>query len=78
MRKKCNILAACSFAIAIGIYAFTYFLFHYVGPDGQILSVYQETACKPYITLFFGIWGVMFQFAAVMSLLIGRIFFSEK
>ena len=76
MRKKCNTLAASSFAIAI--YVFTYFLFHYIGPEGQILAEYQKTVSKPFIVLFFGIWGVMFQFAAVMSLLIGKIFFSES
>ena len=77
MRKKCNTMAIWSFLIAFLIYLFTYFLFHYMGPDGRFVTVYQETPAKPFVTLLFGIWGVMFHFAGVMSLLIGKIFFSK-
>ena len=78
MRKKCYILALCSFALALAIYVLTFSLFHYLSPDGGFTTVYQETAAKPLITLLFGIWGVTFQFAGVMSLLIGWIFFPKK
>lgn len=78
MKKKCNILALCSFIIALLIYIFTYFLYHYLGPDGSFVSVYRETAAKPFITFLFGIWGVTFQFAGVISLLLGKIFFSNE
>ena len=78
MRKKCDILAIWSFLMALAIYVFTYFLYHYLGPDGSFTAVFQETPAKPFITLLFGIWGVTFQFAGVMSLLVGRIFFSSK
>ena len=78
MRKKCNILAVWSFIIALAIYVFTFYLYHYWGADGSFGTVYYETAQKPFVTLLFGIWGVTFHFAGVMSLLIGKIFFSEK
>jgi hypothetical protein len=78
MKKKCTILSLCSFAIALAIYAFTYFLYHYLSPSGTFTPVFQETPAKPFVTLLFGIWGVTFHFASVMSLLIGKIFFSKE
>lgn len=78
MRKKCNILAVCSFLTALAIFVFTYFLYHYLSPEGIFTPVLQETPVKPFITLLFGIWGVCFLFAGVMSLLIGRIFFPKE
>lgn len=78
MRKKCNILALCSFALALAIYVLTYFLYHHLSPDGIFTAVFRETPEKPFITLLFGIWGVTFHFAGVMSLLIGKIFFSKE
>ena len=78
MRKKCNILALCSFVLALAIFSFSYYLYHYTLPDGGFTAVYQTEPGKPLITLLFSIWGVTFLFASVMSLLIGRIFFKEK
>lgn len=78
MKKKCTALALWSFAIALAIYVFTYFVYHYMGPDGTWVTVFQEEPVKPFVTQLLGIWGVMFQFAGVMGLLVGRIFFSEK
>ena len=74
MRKKCNILGVCSFVIALVIFAFTYYLFHYIGGEGA----YHEEPIKPFVTLLFGIWGVMFLFASVMSFVVGRIFFAKE
>ena len=78
MRKNCNILAICSFVISVSIFVFTYFLFHYMGPDGTFGPMYHEAPAKPFITYLFGAWGVTFLFAAVMSLLVGEIFFHKK
>ena len=78
MRKKFNILSLCSFALALRIFAFTFYLYHFVTPDGAFTTVWQPEPGKPMITLLFGIWGVTFLFASVMSLLIGAIFFREK
>ncbi len=78
MKKKFHILALCSFAISLAIYVFTYFLYHYLSPLGGFTSVYQAEAAKPMVTFLFGLWGVMFQFAGVMSLLVGHIFFPDS
>lgn len=75
MRKKCFTLAVVSFLIALAIYAFTYCLYHYLGPDGSFGPVFQAQPVKPLVTFYVGIWGVMHQFAAVTSFLIGLIFF---
>ena len=77
MRKKFNILALLSFAISLAIFVFTFYLYHYLGTEGHFVSLYQETPTKPFITLLFGIWGVTFLFASVMSLLIGNLFFPK-
>ena len=78
MRKKWNILAACSLIIALAIFLFTYVLFHHMMPNGSFVAAYQTAPAKPFITLLFGIWGVMFLFAAVISWVIGKIFYPKK
>ena len=78
MRKKWNILAACSFVLAVVIFVFTYCLFHHMTPDGSFVAAYQAAPAKPFITLLFGIWGVMFLFSGVISLVIGSIFCPKK
>lgn len=77
MRKKCFIMAIFSFAIALAIYAFTYYLYHYLGSDGSFGTVFYTDPQKPLVTFYFGIWGVMHQFAALSSFLIGCIFFPK-
>ena len=77
MRKKCYILALCSFAAALAIYAFTYCLYHYMGADGCFGPVFHAEPVKPLVTFYFGVWGVMHQFAALTSLLVGLVFFPK-
>ena len=74
MKKKWNKLAVCSLVIALAIFVFTYCLFHYMSPEGCFAAAYRITPVKPFVTLLFGVWGVMFLFAAVMSHLIACIF----
>jgi hypothetical protein len=38
---------------------------------------WQPEPGKPFITLLFGIWGVTFLFASVMSLLVSWIFYPK-
>ena len=78
MRKKCFIMAIISFGIALAIYAFTYYLYQYLGNDGGFGTVFQSEPQKPLVTVYFGVWGVMHQFAAVSSLLVGIIFFPKE
>ena len=70
-------MAIVCFAIALAIYAFTYYLYHYLGADGSFGTVYHSEPAKPLVTFYFGIWGVMHQFAAVVCLLVGLIFFPK-
>ena len=74
MKRKLRMLSVLSFAIAIVIFIFSYILFHYIAPDGSFTAVYQTAANKPFVTLLFGIWGVMFLFSGVMSFLAACIF----
>ena len=78
MKKKLFILSICSFILAAAIFVFSYFLYHYMGPDGVWTSVWSPTPGKPYVTLLFAIWGVTFLFSSVMSALSAIIFFPTK
>ena len=78
MKKKCYILAVCCFVFALAIYFLTFYMYHYLEANCLFGTVRHDTPVKPFITFLFGVWGVTFQFAGVMSLLIGKIFFSEK
>ena len=78
MRKKCYILSVCCFLLTLAIYAFSYYLYHYAAPDGGFTTVFQTEPAKPLVTFLFGVWGVTFHFASVMSLLIGWIFFPAE
>lgn len=77
MKKKCYILALCSFLTGLAIFVFTFFLYHYLGPDYRFGTVFRSEPTKPFVTLLFGIWGTAHLFAAVTCLLIGKIFFGE-
>ena len=77
MKKKCCCLAIWSFVLALAIFAFSYILYHHLGPDG-FTAIRRSEPYKPMITWLFAIWGTQFLFAGVMSLLVGKIFFKEK
>lgn len=78
MKRKLNTLSLCSFVLAFAIFVFSYILFHYVTQDGTFTSVWHAQPEKPFVTMLFAVWGVMFLFSGVMSLLIGNIFFPKK
>ena len=79
MKKKLILLSRWSLALALGIFVLSYFLYHYLAPDGTFTSVYQTAATKPVVTLLVAIWGVLFLFTSVLTHLIAHIFFdSEK
>ena len=77
MRKKWNTLGWISLILALAIFAFTFYLFHYLSPDGGFTTVFQEEAAKPFVTLLFGVWGTLFLFASVMCALVGQIFYKK-
>ena len=70
-------MAIVSFIIALAIYAFTYYLYHYLGEGGDFGKIYHDDPVKPVVTIYFGIWGVLHQFAALTSFLAGLIFFPK-
>ena len=78
MKKKLLLLSNWSFALAFGIFLFSYVLFHYATPECTFTGVYQTVANKPFITLLLAIWGVFFLFSGVISFLIAHIFFRNE
>ena len=76
-RKRFFVLALCCLVLALGIFGFSHFLYHYVNADFSLSSVYLTEPQKPMVTWLFAIWGVCFLFAGVFSLLLGIIFGSE-
>ena len=78
MKRKFNILSVCSLVLSLAIFVFSYLLYHYATAAGTFSSVWHAQPEKPLVTVLFAVWGVMFLFAGVMSLLISHIFFSDK
>ena len=78
MSKKFKKLSIITSFIALAIFGFTFFLFHFVTETGAISPVWTPEPGKPFVTLLFGIWGVMFLFSSVMCLLISHIFYPEN
>lgn len=78
MKNKFKKLSLWSFALAFAIFAFSYILYHYSTPAGWFTIVWQHTPGKPFVTMLFAIWGVLFLFSGVLSLLIANIFYSDR
>ena len=78
MKKKLSLLSLVCFVLSLVIFVWTFYIYHHLTADFVFSAQWQPEPGKPFITLLFGIWGVTFLFASVMSLLIGRIFFPEK
>lgn len=67
-----------TFAIGAFVLAVAYFFFHFVTDEG-ITLVWHAEAGKPFVTFLIGMFGVLFVFASVISLLSALLFFkSEK
>ena len=62
MRKKCNLLSPCCLVLALAIFAFTFYLYHYWLQDGTFANIPQVTPGKPWVTFLFSVWGVTFLF----------------
>ena len=78
MKKKCNCLALWCFVLALGIFVLSYLLYHFTLPGGAITLVWQSTPSKPFVTELVANLGVLFLFAGILSLLVGKVFYSEK
>lgn len=77
MRKKLNKLSGWSFVLAVVTFAINYVCFHFL-TDAGFTTVWQPEAGKPFVTDLVGQLGVLFLFAGIMCLLIGKIFYPEK
>lgn len=70
-------MAIVSFVIALAVFAFSYYFYHYFGPDGSFGTVFYKQPVKPFVASCLGMWGVMHVFAAVTSFVAGLIFFPK-
>ena len=70
-------LSLITFIISIVVFFLAFFIFHFV-TDAGITFVYHAEAQKPFVANMVGIFGVLFLFSSVVSLLIALIFFNDK
>ena len=77
MGKRIKKLSAWCFVLAVVTFAVDYVCFHFLTESG-FAAVWRPEAGKPFVTEMVGILGVLFLFAAIMSLLINKIVFTEK
>ena len=76
-RKNFFKLAIITLAIGVLLLVFTYFFYHFATDAGLSLVWHKEIG-KPFVTNLFGIFGVLFVWASVMSFLIGLVFFEKE
>ena len=72
------ILGLVSFVLALATFTWSFYLYHYVSPDGGFTTIFQFVPAKPLVTSLFSVLGVNFLFASIMSVLIGLIFGTKK
>ena len=75
MKKKLLKLSWITAVIGACVLVIAYFFFHFVTDEG-ITLVWHAEAGKPFVTI--GIFGVLFLFASVMSLLIACCFYPTQ
>ena len=78
MKKKFQTLSLWSLVLALAIFVFSYFLYHYVTPTGAFTTVYQQQPGKPLVTELFSILGTLFLFSGILSGMIAKIFFPKE
>ncbi|MBQ3064171.1 MAG: hypothetical protein IJC99_05165 [Clostridia bacterium] len=77
MRKKLLKFSACQAIIGAFVFLIDYLFFHFVTDNG-ISFTWQPEAGKPFVADLIGIFGTLFLFGAVVSLLAAFIFFDKK
>ena len=78
MSKKLKKLSLWSLVLALADFVIAFVFFHFISPDGVFTPVFREEPGKPMVSLLFGIKGVLFLFAGMMSAIVNRIFFREE
>jgi len=76
MKKKFESLSFWSLILALSVFALTFFVYHFVTPEG-ITLVYHEEVGKPFVTHMLGILGILFLFSSITNMMIARIFYAE-
>ena len=77
MKNKLLKLSMWQGIIAAVIFVINYFFYHFVTDDG-ITLVWQPEAGKPFVADLIGQLGVLFLFAAAVSLIAAFIFFDKE
>lgn len=78
MKKKFNILAIWSFALAVVIFLLAFYVFHYVRPDLSLTLTYEKEPGKPVVAEMLANLGVLFLFSGITNTLIANIFFRDS
>ena len=76
-KRKLYKFSLITFIIGLVVLLITYFCFHYVTDEGLTL-VWHEEAGKPFVTFLLGMFGVLFIWSSVISLLISIVFCSKE
>ena len=76
MKRKFITLSIVSLILAIALFVLSFYIFHYITPEGKFSNIWYSTPNKPFVTNLFAIWGVMHLFTSTTSLLIAKIFFN--
>ena len=76
-KKKLLKLSWMTAVIGLVVLLLAYFCFHYVTDAGITLEWHAE-AGKPFVTILIGVFGVLFMFTSVLSLLLAAIFGKEE
>ena len=77
MRKKLLKFSLISFLISALVLIINYFFYHFV-TDGGITLTFHEEPGKPFVSGLIGQLGVLFLFAAAVSLIAAFIFFDKE
>ena len=75
-RKKLFNFAFINFICGIFVLAVAFFFFHFVTDTG-ITTTFQQEAGKPFVTMLIGMFGVLFMFSSVTSIIIALVFFEK-
>lgn len=78
MKKKLKKLSFWSFVLAVVQFVIAFAFFHFFTPGVGLTPVFHKEAGKPMVALLFGVLGIQFLFAGMMSGLVGRIVFSNE
>jgi hypothetical protein len=77
MKKKFRKLSLALLISAVVTFIITYFIYHYLTPNGFV-PVWQPEPCKPYVTFLFAILGVLLLLSSIETFFVSNIFFKKE